>query len=441
VLLWALLPVPQARAFSSITVDGLAAWNGLSIETFNDGFDTNIIIDTDIAATETVTINVTGNGRLTLRGTGGMKTISRAPGLGAFALVKIIGNATDVIIDDLTFIGGDSDADNGGALSVEADTVTVTDCVFKDNSAGIGRAGGALYIMADGGTGTATVTNCEFEGNSTGGQGGALFIAGEAIIEECLFTENSSVAGGGALYVNDSTGTGKASLTDCDFEGNSTDGDGGAVCLDLEGTFTLCTFEGNEADGSGAAISQTSESDTTIDECTFKDNEGTTYGTVIDVKNKVLVKGVNYFVDNSPGGDLDYGIGSYNHRIYEKDIAEYLDMTDGEILTELPDPIDQTDTIKLPKQRDETRTKQSLPAQIHGFGRQGLTLRVGETVFLPKIQNASLAGFWASASKAGYVDLALTLDGLTIHALKPGIVQIVLENDAVYAVMDVTIVP
>jgi hypothetical protein len=417
VLLWAVLPMPQARATEPKIhpVYNETDWDNLNRAVFT-GNDV-IVIHKNIAATNVVTLNIPSGGSLTLRSENGA-TISRAsssfPPLPPFTFLEIASeiagdDKTSVLIENLTFIGAESRS-TGGALSVKAGTVTVKNCNFKGNSAPIG-AGGAMNIIGD-----AIMTDCVFEKNYAE-YGGALGIDGNATMTDCDFKGNIADSGGGGVYIWNSAAV-------------PGPGGGGDAPGKRHGKFSGCKFLGNKASYT-AAISL--DGDATIDTCSFGDNDSDSLlWSTIFVHNTVKVIGINIFVNNSTGGNVnsEYGIGSqtyYNAEYYGENPnpANYLVMLPGSrILTVWP---------------LDTRTKQSLPAQVHGFGRQGLTTRVGETVFLPKIQNASLAGYLASASKAGYVELTLTLDGLTIRVLKPGTVQLVLENDATYAVMDVTI--
>jgi predicted outer membrane repeat protein len=456
VLLFAILPVPQARAGTTYRIGTWTQWYDLDSDTFANGDE--IIITDNIIAEGMVALKVPVGVTITIRGDRGMKTIT---GNSTFRLLAISSDVHTntpggrVKIDNLAFIGGKtfadgyavgSDESHGGALVING-TATITNCDFEGNTAttsGHTGAGGALYVSGD-----ATISGCDFVGNEAAGyqygNGGALYIGGTAEVTDCTFRGNeaegnSNASQGGALYVDGAMAT----ITDCVFEGNNgQDSPGGSVYLDEGGTLIGCTFRNNTAPY-GAAI-YADDGSITIRDCAFEGNQATDSlsngrGAVIQTHDKLFVEGTNIFVNNATGGCLDsvHGIGSHLYQLSLNDPGffgepvlnnSFVLAEDAEFLHEWPDSPDQT------------RTKQSLPAQVHGFGRQGLTLRVGETVFLPKIQNASLAGYWASASKAGYVDLALTLDGLTIRALKPGTVQLVLENDAVYAVMDVTIIP
>ena len=82
----------------------------------------------------------------------------------------------------------------GGALNITNSTVTITDCLFKENQAL--QNGGAIAIYNNS---NVTMTGCTFYKNSTTGTtqslgGGALLVAGAATtvtVNQCTFFENS----------------------------------------------------------------------------------------------------------------------------------------------------------------------------------------------------------------------------------------------------------
>ena len=64
-------------------------------------------------------------------------------------------------------------------------TLTVSDCVFRGNSAGVWDALGVPSSV------------------STTGFGGAVYIAsgGEVVLEDCVFEDNSATSGGGGQFL------------------------------------------------------------------------------------------------------------------------------------------------------------------------------------------------------------------------------------------------
>ena len=110
----------------------------------------------------------------------------------------------------------------------------------------------------------------------TGGQaqqGGAILInAADPVIENCRFTDNEATEGGGILCSN-----GIATISNSTFRGNSSQ-DGGAVFFDeSQGSLTGCLLEDNTAEQTGGAIS-TSTSDIEILDCVIWENIASTGG-------------------------------------------------------------------------------------------------------------------------------------------------------------------
>lgn len=156
---------------------------------------------------------------------------------------------------------------NGAGLHVwlrpaSADPYVISDCLFLQNGAGSGGAGGILLIgdsgaptaqvftvtnchfyanagIGDGGglgvaRGTFEIINCTFAWNTTSGRGGGMIILRPAMarISCCEFIGNSATAGGAGLFMSDfqsEAGGLKAEVLQTVFWGNSTPGYGGAI--------------------------------------------------------------------------------------------------------------------------------------------------------------------------------------------------------------------
>ena len=85
---------------------------------------------------------------------------------------------------------GNSVFGNGGGISKEQGSLTVTGCTFSNNSA---QTGGGVWNW-----GVMTMTDCTFTGNDAAGQGGGLANTGNdgQTISGCLFTGNTAASGG-----------------------------------------------------------------------------------------------------------------------------------------------------------------------------------------------------------------------------------------------------
>ena len=182
---------------------------------------------------------------------------------------------------------------SGGAPALNIDNadtkVTLEGCTFSDNecvSYSNSQNSGAIKV----GNGTVTVSDCIFENNKisvASGAGAAVWVDNCKKVtfnKGCLFKGNTSVGDGGAVFVN----RGEFIEFDaCDFQENSADGYGGAVCLGssavhTNGDFNVVfkngtTFTSNTAVNGGGAIMVVKAAAGTFstDGCTFTGNKVT----------------------------------------------------------------------------------------------------------------------------------------------------------------------
>ena len=175
-------------------------------------------------------------------------------------------------ISDVTITGGkETTAVGGGGIISGAigNTMSVTNCVFSNNSAtGAGTFGGGGISHAGG---SLTITNTTFANNSTSGSGGGLgYTAGDPLIRTpstgtlsisgSTFSANSAssgaAGGGGADLFNFNLGIGTYNVNSTIFSGNTApNGRGGAIVVE-SGPLTLTTssLTTNTAGVSGGAI-------------------------------------------------------------------------------------------------------------------------------------------------------------------------------------------
>ena len=135
----------------------------------------------------------------------------------------------------------------GGALYIGSSTdISITNCVFRENSGG---TGGAMYVGRET---VLTLVGCTFERNSSTGLAGAIFRGSDGVssMTNCAFVWNSAVGGAGAMY-NGSRSV--LTARDCLFWGNAAGGSGGALYnSDSEQILSNCTFSANIASSGGA---------------------------------------------------------------------------------------------------------------------------------------------------------------------------------------------
>lgn len=142
-----------------------------------------------------VGITITKN--LTIAGAG--KEITIIDGLNASQIFDISYDPdATVLIKDITFQNGKLE-NSGGAISSDG-TLTVQNCVFKDNTA-VDDGGGAIFTHT-----TLNVVNCIFTGNvaDAGGaifnKGGSITVTGSTFIANHAGTNLEKYSGGGAIF-------------------------------------------------------------------------------------------------------------------------------------------------------------------------------------------------------------------------------------------------
>jgi hypothetical protein len=208
---------------------------------------------------------------VTLRGAGAGATIIQATG--AFRVLCILGNATDVTtIDALTIQGGRVGASSpgcggsqgGGGISAVG-SLSVTNSIVRDNSATVSVLGadGGGGIRWDG-TGAFDVSASTISGNSAtvagpGSGGGGIYSGGPPALTNVTLSGNRHLAGnpgtsggGGGIFA----AAGGGAIEQVTFAGNHSARDGGAIGSGAATATTLTNslFDKNTAvNGPGCA--------------------------------------------------------------------------------------------------------------------------------------------------------------------------------------------
>jgi predicted outer membrane repeat protein len=205
---------------------------------------------------------------------------------------------------------------SGGALDARASAVTIQHCMLRENMARTGSAvrGGPLYVRysifqnnratapyyssAGAVTGWVTVEDSDFQGNTSEGRGGAFDGRGQLL--RCRFVENSSLWGG-AVFVADGA---EIALDTCEFRSNSAGSGGGAIYVQgSDPTIQNCHFESNSAQFSGGAISCAAKPEDynefvrcrpTIINCTFLRNTSQSGGAMANRGSEPTVIGCRF---------------------------------------------------------------------------------------------------------------------------------------------------
>lgn len=190
-----------------------------------------------------------GFGQVTISGS----TFSGNSALYGGAVFNTIATGTVIFSGD-SFTGNSDTGGAGAAIQNEyADTVSITDCTFKNNfnDSLSGGTGSAVYNY----DATVTITGSQFIANTatgTNSSGGAMTnIGGTITVSSTIFAGNTASAEGGAIYDSNSSPTFTNDIFVSNVAGDPDDnilGLGGAVYdNNSNSTFINCTFSTNDA--------------------------------------------------------------------------------------------------------------------------------------------------------------------------------------------------
>jgi len=170
----------------------------------------------------------TANGIKVIEGEEGEEPTQEVAGEGgAFFLA---GDCT-VTIENAT-ISNNTSALKGGAVSVKAGTVSITDVTVANNSS---KRGGAMDLV----DGEVEVSGATIEGNSATDYAGAIYTysAKGVTLNDCIVTGNTSEGNSGAIHCD----SGELTLNGCEIYENQAAGWGGGV-RSYEGTITITGY-------------------------------------------------------------------------------------------------------------------------------------------------------------------------------------------------------
>ena len=254
--------------------------------------------------------------------------------------ITTIGNAT---VSGSNFVNnsgrwGGAISATGAELRKNSSTLTVSNTIFKDNSA---LYAGAVYIWGS----NYNIADCVFDNNTAFGKGnmtpnnnngGALVVSQVSRFNEpitgtisCSKFTNNKAQYGGAAYFN----KGFVTITDSVFENNVATAEGGAVDFshasvkDLVVSINNSSFVGNKAPVAGAIFTNV---DSKITNSNFINNSAAKIGGAICNVNDLTVEN-SKFVNNTPQAihnskELHLGIETFT------DLQNAIDLVDG-ILT------------------------------------------------------------------------------------------------------------
>ena len=336
--------------------------------------------------------------------------------------ITTIGNATVIGSNFVNNSGrwGGAISATGAELRKNSSTLTVSNTIFKDNSA---LYAGAVYIWGS----NYNIADCVFDNNTAFGKGnmtpnnnngGALVVSQVSRFNEPItgtisgskFTNNKAQYGG-AAYFN----KGFVTITDSVFENNVATAEGGAVDFshasvkDLVVSINNSSFVGNKAPVAGAIFTNV---DSKITNSNFINNSAAKIGGAICNVNDLTVEN-SKFVNNTPQAihnskELHLGIETFT------DLQNAIGLVDG-ILT-LDSDIAMTDDEAANFVNGVAINKN---IRIDGKGHTisaedlGRIFSIGEG-FTVTLTNATLINGKADKGGAIYNDGSLTLSDVKL---------------------------
>ncbi|MCH2160233.1 MAG: right-handed parallel beta-helix repeat-containing protein [Phycisphaerales bacterium] len=190
-------------------------------------------------------------------------------------------NGSVVSIADCT-ISGNSASNDGGGVTAGNTTLTITNTSITNNTAAEGGGFLASIVQLD-------IQDCTFDGNTANSSGAGSLVTTSGQIINSTFTNNVGGTTGGFTGGAFTIGDGELTIGNCLFEGNAS-GDGGAIRFsgDCDTTLVECTLRNNTAYDRGGGIF-----------CTITDNAN------VDIRNCVITSN---HAEGHPDGPM-YGGG------------------------------------------------------------------------------------------------------------------------------------
>jgi len=228
----------------------------------------------------------------------------------------ILNSDETLIFSDMKFLNNKATAIGGALHNTAKVSVTVTNAVFSDNTAGTGQGGGIAFATA---ASTGNFTNVTFLRNTSGIQGGGVAFAGNSTstFDSVTFDQNIGSTGG-ALFMSSTL---SFTATNSKFINNTSraaGGGGGAIRFGAGSiNISQCLFDNNTAGDLGGAICSTTGPFTySIGDSTFTNNTALTSvgGAIASNANGTTMNVFNTIFDHNSAtsGGAVYAITTLN---------------------------------------------------------------------------------------------------------------------------------
>jgi predicted outer membrane repeat protein len=188
--------------------------------------------------------------------------------------------------------------DGGGAVLLLSSALSISDCVFEDNTAGY--QGGAIAV---GEAGILATDDCFFRGNYAPQHSGAVVViqSSAATFNRCVFQQNGTDVSAGAIASHSSI----MNVFNCLFHYNTSKDIAGAIYMyESAGQIQGNTFYHNASPGHATVVLHFSNS-TSVSRCIFA---GETVGFGLEFLNCSGSHACNIYWDNAAGSIYPPGL-------------------------------------------------------------------------------------------------------------------------------------
>ena len=276
---------------------------------------------------------ITTIGNATVSGSNFVNNSGRWGGAISATGAELRKNSSTLTVSNTIF--KDNSALYAGAVYIWGSNYNITDCVFDNNTAfGKGNMtpnnnnGGALVVSQVSRFNepiTGTISGSKFTNNKAQYSGAAYFNKGFVTITDSVFENNVATAEGGAVdFSHASVKDLVVSINNSSFVGNKAPV-AGAIFTNVDSKITNSNFTKNTASKGGAVLNENGAK-LTVDNSTFKDNAADSYGGAV-FNNGELVVSDSVFdsndIVNRGSAGVDYGGAAiYNWENAKLDISK-----------------------------------------------------------------------------------------------------------------------